>query len=120
MGLQIDLHALHRAHLLGVLHALLGAGKARRAAATAAPDTFVGLRAVMQNEAFDEQIARRVAWGGVEDEVLIAEIEVIALLSLPCRAWALRSACRRRGCWVCRRRLRSSSSLRAWPRRARR
>src|SRR4051812_32604035 len=60
VGLQIDLHALNRIHLLGVLHALLGTGKARRAAAAAAPDAAIGLRALMQDEAFDEQIAGRV------------------------------------------------------------
>src|SRR5262245_24723490 len=76
MRLEIDLHALHSVHLLGVLHPLLGAGKARRAAPTATPDAAIGLSAVMQNEAFDEQVARRVARSSVDNEVLIAEVEV--------------------------------------------
>jgi hypothetical protein len=41
----------------------------------------------VQNEAFDEQIARRVAWGGVDNEVLIAEVEVIALTHFHVALW---------------------------------
>src|SRR5258706_7163442 len=87
MGLDIDLHALHSVHLLGVLHPLLGTGKARRAAPAATPDAAIRLRAVMQSEAFDEQVARRVAWGGVDNEVLIAEVEVIALTHFHVALW---------------------------------
>src|SRR5262245_48399975 len=87
MGLEIDLHALHSVHLLGVLHPLLGAGKARRPAPAATPDAAIGLPAVTQNEAFDEQVARRVAWGRVDDEVLIAEIEVIAFIHFHVALW---------------------------------
>ena len=79
MGLDIDLHALHSVHLLGVFHRLLGTGKAWSAATAATPDAAIGLRAVTQHEAFDEQVAWGVARGGVNNEVLITEVEMIAL-----------------------------------------
>ena len=57
MSHEIDLHALHGVELLGVLHALLRTGEARRAEAAAAPDAAVGIATIVQREAFDEQIA---------------------------------------------------------------
>src|SRR5215510_12855801 len=48
MGHDIDLHALHGVQLLGILHPLLGSGKARRAETAAAPDAAIGLRTIVQ------------------------------------------------------------------------
>src|ERR1700722_5659592 len=87
MGHDIDLHALHGVQLLSVLHALLRPGKARRAEATAAPDAAIGLRTIVQREAFNEQIARRVTWRRVEDQMLIAEVEVVALMHFHVALW---------------------------------
>jgi hypothetical protein len=47
---------------------LLGTSEARRAAPTATPDAAIGLRTIMQSEAFNEQIARRVAGRPVPGE----------------------------------------------------
>src|SRR5262245_60665323 len=87
VGHDIDLYALHGVQLLSVLHSLLGTSKARRAAPTATPDAAIGLRTIMQSEAFNEQIARRVAGRRVEDQMLIAEVEMVALTHFHIALW---------------------------------
>src|SRR5437879_6499554 len=80
MGHEVHLHTLNGVELLGVDDALLRTLEARRARSTAAPDPFVRLYAVLEKQALDEQVAGSMTRRGVDDQVLIAEVEMIAFM----------------------------------------
>src|SRR5258708_28106473 len=80
MGHEVPLPSLNGVELLGVDPALLRTLEARRARSTAAPDPLVGPDAVLEQQALDEQVAGSMTRRGVDDQVLIAEVEMIAFM----------------------------------------
>src|SRR5258706_9086564 len=80
MGHQVHLHTPNGNELLGVDDALLRALEARRAHSAAAPDPLVGPDAILEQQALDEQVAGSMTRRGVDDQVLIAEVEMIAFM----------------------------------------
>src|SRR6266446_866019 len=80
MRLDVNLNPLDGRDLVRIDDALSRSGKPGSSAAAAAPDALIRFGAVLEQKPFDEHVARRVTWSGMDDQMLIAEVEVIAFL----------------------------------------